>query len=358
MIAAIVALDRPRALGEQHRIAAWERYAELAGFSPVRVALRSHHATGPAPARWPDPLAVLRGAAPETLGWSPRSLRPVLDDLEPDAIVVITARAFHPCLLEHGATVIVDYVDALGNSYAQRAAGRRDLRALGFRVLARTMARAERTVRQAGVATAAAGRGDAELLDATWLPSPVATGDVPPARPGPFSADLLFFGNLSYAPNLAAIARLEAVWPAVARRRPDTRLRLAGRFPTDAVRDAVARHGWDLWEDFPSVPELCADAAVAVAPIPASSGIQNKVLEAAAEAVPQVITPAVAAGLSEDFPARTAEGDAALVEAIVDLLDDPTGARALGEASWRHVHERFAAEAWLPTATALLAPAT
>ena len=70
-------------------------------------------------------------------------------------------------------------------------------------------------------------------------------------------------------------------------------------------------------------------AAVAVAPIVQSRGVQNKVLEAAAAGLPSVVTPAVWNGLpSEILPAcRRAESADQFAAAVLELLSLSPAAR-------------------------------
>ncbi len=88
-------------------------------------------------------------------------------------------------------------------------------------------------------------------------------------------------------------------------------------------------------------------AAVAVAPVTYGAGIQNKVLEAMASGVP-VVASAQAASALQARPGRdllVAGAAAHFAEAIVQLLDAPATAQALGLAGREYTlrHHQWAA---------------
>jgi glycosyltransferase involved in cell wall biosynthesis len=166
--------------------------------------------------------------------------------------------------------------------------------------------------------------------------------------------DVVFFGNLSYPPNVAAVERLASMWPEVIRVRPTTTLLLAGARLLPAQADLAERLGWDVAADFDDLAELLAGTRLAVAPVDHASGIQNKVLEAAAAGLAQVITPQVAAGLDPDFPAVVAADDRQFVAEVVRLLDDDAGRRALGDAARQHLAAHYSAASLTPWAATII----
>jgi glycosyltransferase involved in cell wall biosynthesis len=109
------------------------------------------------------------------------------------------------------------------------------------------------------------------------------------------------------------------------------------------VRALVRTPGVTLAAAVPDMaPELAA-ATVALVPMRAGTGLQNKVLEAMAVGTPVVATPTVAAAL--DVTPGThlmVAGDAAdLAAATVALLRDPGRARAMATAARALVERRY-----------------
>ena len=307
--------------------------------------------------------AVSRGTLPaEALAWSGRRLMRRLNDLLPDVVVVVTLRALEPAVLSLDAPTILDFVDRLSVSYRHRASLMGDpVRALGWRLLATAMDRAESHVGGLGMsARVAAGAGDAAALNATWLPNtvpdelldgPITRG----VRESRGDVDLLFVGTLDYPPNEAAVKwLLSEVWPRIIATRPGTTLRVAGRRPSKLVRRLVAAARVQLLADFDDVNDVMSSARVAVAPLTVAVGIQNKILEAAARGLPQVVTPAATRGFDPAFPLVVAADAPAFADSVVGLLTDEARARALGTEARQHVAEHYSARAWHDTMAALL----
>ena len=342
-------------MGEAKRVASWVSIFGAAGAEVTTIPLLRDHRT-----RFPSGVgAVLKGTAvPETLAWSPRSVARELARLEADVVVCVTARAFHPSLADGRRTVVVDFVDRLSVSYRDRAGitGPRRRRLL-FHGLAATSRRFEDRPLGDGVRTVAAGWDDARHLHAEWVPI-VVEPPAPAADCGPPDCDVLFFGNLAYPPNVAAVERLARLWPAVLARRPGTTARIAGANATPGVRALATGHGWDLVSDFPRVSDLCAGARLAVAPLTHTAGIQIKVLEAAALGLAQVVTPAAVRGMRPGFPVTVATTDDELVTALVELLDDPGRREREGDAARLHMARHYTAGAWSTWPATLAAAAS
>jgi len=158
--------------------------------------------------------------------------------------------------------------------------------------------------------------------------------------------DVLFVGSLQYPPNVEAVERLADAWPYVLRHRPDATALVAGRRPTARVAQVVADQGWSLLPDFPDIATVASQARIAVAPLARTSGIQNKVLEAAALGLPQVVTPQALAGLRPGFPAEVASREDELGPRIVELLGDTARQEELRAAAVDEVRHHYVAEAW------------
>lgn len=141
--------------------------------------------------------------------------------------------------------------------------------------------------------------------------------------------DLLFVGNLSYAPNADAARWLcERVLPLL----PGVRTGLIGSAPPAEVK-ALASERVDVIPDVPDVAPFYAGARVAVAPISAGGGSRTKILEALAHGRPVVSTAAGMEGLDlagGDSGVLRADGPEAFAAACRGLLDDPARARELG----------------------------
>lgn len=184
---------------------------------------------------------------------------------------------------------------------------------------------------------------DAARFDPAALPAPV---DGAPR--------IVFTGQMDYAPNVEAVAWFaRAVMPRVQARHPRASFAIVGRTPTAAVRALASPHVEVTGEVADTRPWL-AGAAVCVAPLTLARGIQNKVLEAMAMARPAVATAAAAEGIDHGGALRVADGADDFAATVVSLLDDPSGAAALGHRARAQVMRRYAWDARLAPLDALL----
>jgi len=329
-------------MGEARRVASWVSIFEAAGAEATVISLFGVHRT-----RRPSGVGPVMtgGAVPETLVWSTESVNRALAGMDADVVVCLTARAFHPSLVNGKRMVVLDFVDRLSSSYRDRARitgpwGRRLL----FHGLAATSRRFERRGPPAAVRTVAAGWDDARCLGADWVP--IVVGPPPATRSDGPDCDVLFFGNLAYPPNVAAVERLARLWPSVLRQRPGTTARIAGANATPGTQKLAVDLGWDLVADFPDVSDLCAGVRLGVVPLQHTAGIQIKVLEAAALGLAQVVSPASVRGMRPGFPVTVADTDSQMVSAVVDLLDDPERRSREGTAAQGHMARHYTAAAW------------
>lgn len=176
------------------------------------------------------------------------------------------------------------------------------------------------------VLVAAAEDADRLARRSPGLPVTVVPNAVRPPRPGGPAGprhDLVFVGNLSYGPNVAAAGWLcRQVLPHL----PGVTVALVGSAPTAEVRALAAAHGVTLAADVAAVGPWYAGARVALAPLRTGSGTSTKVVEALAHARPVVATPVGLRGLSwlgADGPVLVADTPAGFAAACRRLLDDP-----------------------------------
>lgn len=147
---------------------------------------------------------------------------------------------------------------------------------------------------------------------------------------------VLFVGSLNSPTNQSALRWLmDAVWPLVTRKRPDAVLTVVGSQPSEAIRRTIAAHpGVELYADVAEVGPFRQAASVAVNPAVTGAGVNIKMVEYLAAAVPVVSTSFAADGLGVHADRDFAVGDTPddFAHAVVALLDDPEAAQRLGEA--------------------------
>ncbi|MBP8250983.1 MAG: glycosyltransferase family 4 protein [Herpetosiphon sp.] len=153
--------------------------------------------------------------------------------------------------------------------------------------------------------------------------------------------EILFVGNYHHPPNVeGALWLAHEVLPLVVRERPDARLILAGRAPTQAVRDC-ANDQIHVTGDVADMRDLYARASVVAAPIFWGSGVRIKILEALACGLPLVTTSLAAEGidLQHETDALFANDASSFAAALVRVLNHAELRQRLGDAG-RAVIER------------------
>lgn len=158
------------------------------------------------------------------------------------------------------------------------------------------------------------------------------------------SGDLIFFGQMDYAPNVDAVDYLcGRIWPLIKAARPDARLWLVGPKPAFSVQrhnDGKSVFVTGYVDDLLS---LIASCAVAVAPLRIGGGTRIKILQAMAMAKPVVTTTIGCEGL------EVAHGEHLLIadrpdefaRSCVALMSDAGKRTRLGERAQRLVEEKY-----------------
>lgn len=164
--------------------------------------------------------------------------------------------------------------------------------------------------------------------------------------------DLVFIGNMGYAPNIEAAEWLvHKIMPAIWKWNPGISLLIAGARPALRVRTLATQdkrievRGW-----VDDIREAYCDGRIFVAPMNSGTGLQNKILEAMALNIPCITTQMVnnAIGANPDDEILLAESTADFVEKIITLLGDEMLRRRIAEKGrkfvetnyrWRHQNE-------------------
>ena len=151
---------------------------------------------------------------------------------------------------------------------------------------------------------------------------------------------MLFAGKMSYHANEAAARRLiEHVMPRVWNARPDARLIIAGKDPSDALRALASPGRIEITGFVDDLRGVMADATVLAAPMVYAAGIQNKVLEAMASGTPVVTSQSACAALDARVGSEVASAvdDETFAAVVVRLLSDRAYRDAMGAAGRAYV---------------------
>jgi glycosyltransferase involved in cell wall biosynthesis len=170
--------------------------------------------------------------------------------------------------------------------------------------------------------------------------------------PKPDGRTIVFFGLLSYAPNVdGVIYFVNEIWPRVAASHPDARCKIIGGSPPPALL-ALAGPRIEFTGFVPDLRPHLAEAAVVVVPLRLGGGTRLKIVEAMAMGKAIVSTTLGAEGIeaTPDRDIMIADDPASFASRIRSLLDDTGRAAELGHAARRLAEGKYA---WSSAARAL-----
>lgn len=153
---------------------------------------------------------------------------------------------------------------------------------------------------------------------------------------------LIFTGQMDYSPNIEAVLRvMDRILPLVRQSLPEATFHVVGRNPPQELIDRDGSEGCHVWGRVDDIRNWLKAADLALVPLEIGRGVQNKVLEAMAMALPVVLTGEAAQGIgATDGEHYCVEhGDEQLAARVVALMRDHRNARMLGVAARRFVTE-------------------
>lgn len=171
---------------------------------------------------------------------------------------------------------------------------------------------------------------------------------VPVSDPARLPDQIVFSGNMGYFPNIDAVLWFaNKVFPKIQTQRPSVRFDVFGISPPPSVL-ALAQNNSAIHiaGHVDNVQERLARATLSVAPMQAGSGMQFKVIEAMACGTPIVITPFALGGLDvvNGKHLSIAQSADEFVQAVIDLLTNPTARETLSVNGRKLVEEQFSWE--------------
>jgi glycosyltransferase involved in cell wall biosynthesis len=173
-----------------------------------------------------------------------------------------------------------------------------------------------------------------------------------PTDPPPDGRTVVYFGLLSYVPNInAVIYFIKDIWPRIAEAHPEARCKIIGGRPPPSLT-ALAGPRVEFTGFVPDLRPHLAAAAAVVVPLRLGGGTRLKIVEAMAMGRAIVSTTLGAEGI-EAVPGRdllVEDEPAAFADAVNRLLAEPGLAARIGQSARQLAVERYA---WSGTARAL-----
>ncbi len=160
------------------------------------------------------------------------------------------------------------------------------------------------------------------------------------------TVDIVFTGNMAYPPNVdAADYLVKDIMPLVWKKRPNTKVLLAGASPVKKVlalqSKLVKVSGW-----MDDIRDSYSAAHVFIAPMRIGTGLQNKLLEAMSMKIPSITTPLANDALQAKDGTEILIGADAnqLANCIIELLDNKTVSKNIAENGYNFVHDNHSWE--------------
>ncbi len=168
----------------------------------------------------------------------------------------------------------------------------------------------------------------------TMLPEPKLA-----AFPAP---RLIFTGQMDYPPNVAAVQRaVKRLIPRIRAVLPEASFHIVGRNPSAEVLALDGVEGCKVWGRVDNVAAYLRACDLALIPLEIARGVQNKVLEAMAMAMPVVVSRGAATGIgaTEGRELAIGDDDDALVRQAINLLRNRQKAMTMGLAARRYLEQ-------------------
>ena len=148
--------------------------------------------------------------------------------------------------------------------------------------------------------------------------------------------DIVFTGNMSYAPNVNAVDYLaHEILPLVWKRLPEAKMYIAGASPDPKVKKVASENivisGW-----LDDIRDAYAQSRVFIAPMRIGTGLQNKLLEAMSMRLPAITTPLANGSLGAQPGKEILVGSTAeeLAQHIITLLTDSQTSERIAQAGF------------------------
>ena len=148
--------------------------------------------------------------------------------------------------------------------------------------------------------------------------------------------DIVFTGNMSYAPNVNAVEYLaNEILPLVWKQVPTAKMYIAGATPDPKVKkaacDKIVVSGW-----LDDIRDAYAQSRIFIAPMRIGTGLQNKLLEAMSMGLPAITTPLANASLGAQPDKEILVGSNAeeLARHIITLLTNTEKASQIAQAGF------------------------
>ena len=260
-----------------------------------------------------------------------RKIQAALEELKPAHIFCQLIRVSEYVKNYHACPKTIDLMDALSKGMERRAADAPFYSRWGFREEAARLKRYEGKILDYFEHICIISEQDRRYIihpknsSIAIIPNGVGERFFDYGPGGEKSCELIFTGNMSYAPNVQASQFIvQKLLPELAKHGHRLKVDLVGASPAPAVKSLsgpeVRVTGW-----VDDMRPYYAGAEIFIAPMFSGSGMQNKILEAMAMGIPCITTRLANNAIlaAENREIILAENAPAMCEAVLQLKSDP-----------------------------------
>lgn len=271
-----------------------------------------------------------------------QEFRKISQDFNPDALYAVTIRSL--CNIGFSnKPLYVDLVDSMGLNFSRRRDAARGLKKALLVVESARVLEFERKIAEQATRSFVVSDLDRNFIgvdNIVVLPLGIDLSHFQQSHAFDQDPIVVFSGNMFYQPNVeAALWFVSCCWQAVKTLVPEARLVIAGSNPTPSIKELAVDSSITVTGRVKSMAAVLNASQVAIAPMQSGSGMQFKVLEAMACAVPVVATTIGLGDIKAIANQDILIGDTpqAIVDLVVGLLNDASKRVKVGEAGYRYV---------------------
>ncbi len=277
-----------------------------------------------------------------------RIVNKLIREISPDVVFCQLVRVAEYATGFKGIKVL-DYQDSFSMNMARRAKASSFIHGIVFRREARLLKKVESKVFNDFGIKLIISEPDREAIahpgrdQIIVVPNGVDFDYFKPSEENKKDYDIVFTGNMSYAPNVeAAVWLAEEILPHIRKKLPGTTLLLAGASPVKRIR-VLAGNGITVTGWMPDIRDAYNRSRLFIAPLRTGSGLQNKLLEAMAMELPCITTTLANASLkaTNGVHLHIADKVQDIAEIAIKMLENRKEASEIAIAGNRMVKKVF-----------------
>ena len=276
-----------------------------------------------------------------------RKINQCLKEIEPDHIFCQMLRPAEYVKNYHWCPKTIDFMDSLSIGMQRRASKADILSRWIFRIESERLREYEQRIFNYFEHHVMISKQDAQLIahpdhqKISIIPNGIDAGYFSPQPSTEKRFDLVFVGNLSYAPNVDAIQWL---YEKILKHNTEVSLLVAGANPGTYLKSLANKNkqitlaGWQN-----DIRDAYSKGRIFIAPMQIGTGMQNKLLEAMSMAMPCITTPLASIAI-EAMPNEeilVGSNDQEILSHIRFLLQDPKAAKKIGDKARKCVLKHY-----------------